>query len=87
MKEHVVVDALGTVAKVGDEVVMAQAGKGALEFIKGRIDKVNQKTVLIAHGRAMWQELKREYQWVDDYSKHSPRRAGCFVIVRRGYEW
>lgn len=83
--EHIVVDALGATAKVGDEVVMAQAGKGAQEFIKGRVDRVNQKTVLIAHGRTVWQELKRDYQWVDDYSEHSPRKAGCFVVVRSKY--
>lgn len=85
MSEHFIVDALGVVAKVGDEVVIAQAAKGAQEFIRGMVDGVKQKAVVISHGRNVWQELKREYQWVDDYSAHSTRRDGCFVIVRSYY--
>lgn len=84
MDKYVIVDALGVVAEVGDDVVFAQASKGAQEFIKGRVAKVKQKTIIIAHGRNVWNELKREFQWVEDYSAHSPRKDGCFVIVRNG---
>ena len=78
-----IIDAVGRVAQVGDDAVFALGGRGAQEFIHGRGEKINPATVLIAHGRDKWNPATESYQWVDDYSQTTPRKAKCFVIVNK----
>lgn len=76
-----IVDANGIVAKIGDDVWFAQGQAGAQELIKGRVLKVNPKTVLISHGGLVLVKETCEYKWVDNYSHTTPRKSKCFVIV------
>jgi hypothetical protein len=79
---NVVLDAVGNVPSVGDRVVFAPAQRGAQEFVKGIIVKVNDKTITIGHGGWKYNSDSRDYIWVDDVLWNSTRKSGCFVIVK-----
>lgn len=78
---NVVLDAVGNVPSVGDRVVFAPAQRGAQEFVKGIIVKVNDKTITIEHGAFKYDLPTRKYVWQEnaDFSK---RKSCCFVIVK-----
>lgn len=76
-----VVDALGVPPAIGDIVVIAPAKRGAQEFIKGIIAKVNDKTVTIEHGAEVYDLPSRKYMWKENATS-SNRKSGCFVIVK-----
>lgn len=80
-----VIDALGTEAKVGDEVLFGQASKGAQELVQGVVVKINDKTVSIKYSYT-----KKQYAGYDDNGyiyndvtlvTTAPRKSKCFVIT------
>ena len=78
-----VIDALGTEAKVGDEVLFGQAGKGAQELLKGVITEIKAKTVSIIYSKTGCKyERFAEGEWVTyEYKLTVPRKSKCFVII------
>lgn len=63
-----VIDANGNTAFVGEIVLFAQTRKGAQEFIRGAVAKVNEKTVTVQY-------------FVGSHLDAVTRKSGCFVIV------
>lgn len=79
--KHVVTDAVGVIANVGDTVVFAPGQKGAQPFIKGVVTKVTEKTVTITYERLSihWKWKSKEVIKFDETVR---RNSGCFMVIQ-----
>lgn len=74
-----VVDALGRVAEIGQQVAFGEANKGAHPLRIGTIVKVSDKTVTVEYERkpARWE--RRDLGMIKDTARRS---SGAFVQVQ-----
>lgn len=75
-----VVDALGRVAEIGQQVAFGEANKGAHPLRIGTIVKVSDKTVTVEYERApaRWERRDLCVQMIKDTARRS---SGAFVQV------
>lgn len=70
-----VIDALGKEVKEGDIVLYAQAGRGAQEFLRGTVVKVNTKSITIEGSKKLGGIMTEKMMY-----SHVQRNSKCFVI-------
>lgn len=73
-----VVDALGRVAEIGQQVAFGEANKGAHPLRIGTIVKVSDKTVTVEYERAPARWERRDLGTIKDTARRS---SGAFVQV------
>ncbi|UFK09495.1 hypothetical protein KPPK1081_29 [Klebsiella phage KPPK108.1] len=74
-----VVDALGRVAEIGQQVAFGEANKGAHPLRIGTIVKVSDKTVTVEYERAPARWGRRDLGMIKDTAR---RGSGAFVQVQ-----
>ena len=74
-----VVDALGRVAEIGQQVAFGEANKGAHPLRIGTIVKVSDKTVTVEYERAPARWERRDLDMIKDTARRS---SGAFVQVQ-----
>lgn len=74
-----VVDALGRVAEIGQQVAFGEANKGAHPLRIGTIVKVSDKTVTVEYERAPARWERRDLGTIKDTARRS---SWAFVVVQ-----
>lgn len=74
-----VVDALGRVAEIGQQVAFGEANKGAHPLRIGTIVKVSDKTVTVEYERTPARWERRDLGMIKDTARRS---SGAFVQVQ-----
>ena len=71
-----ILDAVGTVAIVGDTVVFSPGQRGAQQMISGEVQRITQKGVVISVDEGKYKTNPRSPS-----TQRVVRKSGCFVIV------